>query len=82
MIKFEKENDCYYAIELNADYNGQCCEEIWWAEISPCGEGFNIQFDDDYRNKIMVGSLEIAKEFIMKNYHLHTPQIVGKRWDL
>lgn len=82
MIKFEEENGNYYAIERNVDYNGQYCEEIWWAEINPSGEGFNVQFDDDYRNKILMGSLEIAKEFIMKNYQSHTPQVVGKRWDL
>lgn len=81
-IKFEQEGDNYYAISEDVEYKGQLCESLWWGEIMPYSEGYNIQFDDDYRNKILVGTLEIAKDFILKNYHSHTPQIIGRRYDL
>ncbi len=78
-INFEFEDGNYYAIADEAEYNGQICESLWYSEINSDN---TVRWDDDYRNPISFSTLELAKEYILREYFKHTPQIIGYRFDV
>jgi hypothetical protein len=81
-IQFFKEADSEYAISEKEVYKKQVCDELWWAEIDKAPQGVVVRWEDDYSNPVPMRNFSEARSYILQNYHLHTPQIVGERFQL
>ncbi len=81
-FEHDPESGEYYAVSDYAAYNEQIVDSLWWAELIPNDLGFIVIFDDDYRNKIQMSTLDEAKEYVLKHYSTHKPQIIGNRYPI
>lgn len=81
-LDFVKDNDSYIAIVFNEVYDKQICEELWFAEIDRVGKNYVVRWEDNFKNKEPFSSFHQAREYVKNNYHLHKPQIVGKRFQI
>ena len=79
-MKFLKENDTYFAIIQNDVYNGLMCEEIMYAEIEKSSKGWLVRWEDKFNEPHPFQELADAQQYVLLQYHKHTPFINGKSW--
>ncbi len=72
----------YYAVAENVVYNDQLVDSLWFADIIPVDNGYIMFWQEKISNKIPFDTLELAKEYILKEYSMHVPAIVGNRYPI
>jgi hypothetical protein len=81
-LTFPKDSEGWAAVANNAIYDGKMCDELLFASINKTPKGFEVVWEDNFKDRDYFNELANAQQFILLSYHKHTPFVNGCTYEI